>query len=408
MGAPVSRDVYHQFVTQHAGSTSTLPVHPKGGSTRHVDSSKLVNSTLFATDPTLVAVDFQAIADSSTGGAYCGLPRPYGRFQAHRAGDGLAQFERVPPARVQQWHAKLAGGEELAVSASAAGSTGSGAPSPKGQEQGAGADLAPPSHSSSTQHSPPALLPVLPGAHPRAHGSQGGARSPTRGITTPSLVGPPARFARPETTAGSRGSGRSDSAPPAPTFQHSSWFQLPAATFLTRVPGTLPLAGIRMDCGTGTARDFLMSGLHHAPPKAHAPMADAATDTGPGAAAVERQVSAATVGAAGPAGGATAPRSVSPPGYRAVRVSAHDPALYLPVDARTDDAVRSTLGLQGATQGHVPAIPPSTAVLEAISEARKPIPTTAAAPELATATRRLTSLPPEQHLPRRLVPAVGR
>ncbi|CAG9463282.1 unnamed protein product [Pedinophyceae sp. YPF-701] len=42
-----------------------------------------------------LALDLQAIANSSTGGN--GLPRPYGRFLAPREGNGLAIWERLPP-----------------------------------------------------------------------------------------------------------------------------------------------------------------------------------------------------------------------------------------------------------------------------------------------------------------------
>eukprot|EP00873_Tetraselmis_striata_P006762 jgi/Tetstr1/427026/TSEL_017231.t1 len=42
-------------------------------------------------------IDFEAIADSSVGGN--GLPRPYGRFIAHREGNGLSMWERRPNAR---------------------------------------------------------------------------------------------------------------------------------------------------------------------------------------------------------------------------------------------------------------------------------------------------------------------
>jgi hypothetical protein len=42
-------------------------------------------------------IDFDAIADSSVGGN--GLPRPYGRFIAHREGNGLSMWQRLPNAR---------------------------------------------------------------------------------------------------------------------------------------------------------------------------------------------------------------------------------------------------------------------------------------------------------------------
>jgi hypothetical protein len=45
-------------------------------------------------DPVFQSVDFNAISDSSTGGA--GLARPYGIFPACRNGDGTAVWERAP------------------------------------------------------------------------------------------------------------------------------------------------------------------------------------------------------------------------------------------------------------------------------------------------------------------------
>ena len=68
-----------------------------------LDNSKL-NLPLH---PSTQHVDFVAIADSSTGGN--GLPRPYGRFGAARHGDGTAVWERSPPEKTLEWHAKLFG-----------------------------------------------------------------------------------------------------------------------------------------------------------------------------------------------------------------------------------------------------------------------------------------------------------
>lgn len=62
----------------------------------HLDTSKLVYTGMV----NLQNLDFAAIADSSVGGA--GLPRPYGRFNAGRMGDGTAMWERAPPSRLAQ------------------------------------------------------------------------------------------------------------------------------------------------------------------------------------------------------------------------------------------------------------------------------------------------------------------
>lgn len=355
--------------------------------------------------------DFHAIADSSTGGAYGGLPRPYGRFQAHRAGDGLAQFERTPPPRVQQWHTKLAGGEDLTVT----GTTSS--PIHKSQDSPA---ISPPSRGGSPSkpgHSPSIPPPNGPCSLPSLSHTQGGprgsplsrsqnSRSPTRGGgqagTAASLLWEPAPFTRPETTTTYRRASTGDmqAAPQQPHAHHSTWFHLPAATFLSRVPQALPHAGVRVDCGTSAAREFLKSGLHQPPPKAQHVPAD--TDAGSWAAEGAAQpLQPAVMGSPPPA-----ERGVSPPGYRAVRVGAHEGAVYLPVDAHTDEMVLNSLGLQSTA--HVAAVPPATTVLEAITQAHKLQPTTPAPPELSTAQRRTTTLPPEHSLARRMVPAVGR
>lgn len=45
-------------------------------------------------DPLLQSVDFEKIAESSTGGG--GLARPFGEFHASRQGDGTALWLRLP------------------------------------------------------------------------------------------------------------------------------------------------------------------------------------------------------------------------------------------------------------------------------------------------------------------------
>lgn len=218
---------------------------------------------------------------------------------------------------------------------------------------------------------------------------------------------------------------------------HSGWFKMPAATFLNRVP-ELPAGQLRIETGNSTAREFLMSGLHHPPP-------GRATGTSPppllsGAAAapgisitprspqqplsvsgsfgVERASADAARSSAlcgspeqggarqlGTGSGTTqvaTSRPVSPPGFRQLH------GVFVPVDERMDAAVRTTLGI--SPTGDAPAVPPASVFLEAISGAQRPQPACAPAPfEFATSHRRVAAaLPPERGLPRRHVPALGR
>lgn len=65
---------------------------PKVASSKARAQSQLLGKGFIAQN-----IDFDAIADSSVGGN--GLPRPYGRFIAHREGNGLSMWQRLPNAR---------------------------------------------------------------------------------------------------------------------------------------------------------------------------------------------------------------------------------------------------------------------------------------------------------------------
>ncbi|KAG2440938.1 hypothetical protein HXX76_003791 [Chlamydomonas incerta] len=66
-------------------------------------SSRVQGKPAAAVTPTLQCLNFASIAESSVGGG--GVPRPYGKFSAARAGDGNATWQRLPPSP-GSWQAK--------------------------------------------------------------------------------------------------------------------------------------------------------------------------------------------------------------------------------------------------------------------------------------------------------------
>ncbi|KAJ9526096.1 hypothetical protein QJQ45_009541 [Haematococcus lacustris] len=228
------------------------------------------------------------------------MPRPYGRFNAARGGDGTAMYERQPPSdwlnrrrhrhtspqtrrSRSQGHVSPAG-PQLGVPLLG----GAAPPSPQGSSPGA-AGLGSPrtAHSEAAAHKPAA---GQPRGGPLARSLQAAPLANTHPHSMGTI-----EFKRPTT-------GISCSSPLPYSHQpHSPWFQAPAATFLSAAQllpmppkgtskgskGTLEVSKLlvsassgivgkgvpplpsflRVDCGTSSARSFLASGLH--PPKPH-------------------------------------------------------------------------------------------------------------------------------------------
>ncbi|GLI65514.1 hypothetical protein VaNZ11_009065 [Volvox africanus] len=269
--------------------------------------------------PTLQALDFISIAVNSVGGG--GVPRPYGRFQACRAGDGNATWERLPPppgswqARALPIAVTLLGDSPPYSSPprsdaspllrqQRSGSTGrlgaggsSGAASPQhrhrplhgsapaaaaGPGHHTGRDATrirltltppetsgnfPPSHGHGHTHS---RSRTHPGRGPAgSHGELGHARDAGKlavgrvGGAVPAVLGPgtyeQSYYRRP----GSSLHRSLVPLPPPEPHNLAAWFALPAATFLAEVPDVPDQ--LRMDNGYSVSRDFLMSGLN--PPR---------------------------------------------------------------------------------------------------------------------------------------------
>ncbi len=234
--------------------------------------------------PALQSLDFTSIADSSTGGG--GVPRPYGRFKACRAGDGNATWQRLPP-QFGTWQAKalpiavtVLTDEEVAAHTAAAAAAASRQP----RTHSPGSDIPPPhSHSHSHSHShpstrstspshtqdpsaphppppppgppfppppPPPPPPGPPGPVPATNPSSVSAFRPPPGL-------PPAPGAQPQRPAhhdqsyykrpGSGVHRMQVPLPPPEPANPGAWFALPAATFLTEMPH-IP-GNIRLDNG---------------------------------------------------------------------------------------------------------------------------------------------------------------
>mmetsp|Transcript_12279 Transcript_12279/g.26489 ORF Transcript_12279/g.26489 Transcript_12279/m.26489 type:complete len:507 (+) Transcript_12279:123-1643(+) len=392
-------------------------------SSLQLDTSKL----MMPTHPSLTQLDFQAIADSSVGGA--GLPRPYGRFGAARNGDGTAVWERLPPEKASAWQSKSF--------LQASGRLGSNGQLVLDVDQAV--------HGTSETSPPASSKPASP--------SKGVAR-PNRLLSPLKARDPTGSFARSGKVSMAR-AGDTAAPPPAPASERGG-FALPAATFLTEIPG-LP-ANVRVDCGYNASRDFLLSGLHRnaqiqqsgqAPQHAQQPMEPPTTSHSQQALAAEpsstasqgyaangeglhaqSSVLSAHAGAvlqtaAAPQPAAAAAAAADVPGYRRVYGNA-----FVPVDERTESLVRSGLEVRLGPQSpltaehlgapeyvtHVGGPPPNTsvsppahAILSVISDAHHNHATTiGVAPDLATSHRRVKALPPEHALPRRHVPGVGR
>ncbi|EFJ43866.1 hypothetical protein VOLCADRAFT_106640 [Volvox carteri f. nagariensis] len=306
---PVQPDTAQQVLGNGPAATAS-------GRATASDSPSMPNSLIYRATtkhvktvvPALQCLDFISTAVNSVGGG--GVPRPYGKFQACRSGDGNATWERLPPPP-GSWQARalpiavtllaesppssaggarssspqpassssrLAPGTAPAAAAAAAGDDGTG--------RGAGRELTrvrmpltPPAEGPSGYSSP----------HSHGHGySRGRSRShPSPGGTAPYDLRGHARTeaSKPAsvtgTSSGSAGLGprmyeqsyyrRPGSSqhrslvplPPPEPHNLSAWFALPAATFLADVPDVPEQ--LRMDNGYSVSREFLMSGLN--PPR---------------------------------------------------------------------------------------------------------------------------------------------
>ncbi|KAG2450516.1 hypothetical protein HYH02_005017 [Chlamydomonas schloesseri] len=84
-------------VAQYAASTGAFSAPAA------IYSSRVQGKPAAAVTPALQCLNFASIAESSVGGG--GVPRPYGTFNAARAGDGNATWKRMPPSP-GSWQAK--------------------------------------------------------------------------------------------------------------------------------------------------------------------------------------------------------------------------------------------------------------------------------------------------------------
>lgn len=257
------------------------PAHGGGGgaasSAAHGVAYRAHTKHVKVVQPALQSLDFTSIADSSTGGG--GVPRPYGRFKACRAGDGNATWQRLPP-QFGTWQAKalpiavtVLTDEEVAAHTAAAAA----AASRQSRTHSPGSDVRPPhSHSHPSTRSPSPSHPHDPSA-PHSHPHRSGSSRPSRcapsfsalrgpvPATNPSSVSafrpppglPPAPGAQPQRPAhhdqsyykrpGSGVHRMQVPLPPPEPANPGAWFALPAATFLTEMPH-IP-GNIRLDNG---------------------------------------------------------------------------------------------------------------------------------------------------------------
>ncbi|GIM00572.1 hypothetical protein Vretimale_5564 [Volvox reticuliferus] len=296
-----------------------------GGQASSAAAAATPNSSLYrattkhvkTVTPTLQALDFISIAVNSVGGG--GVPRPYGKFQACRAGDGNATWERLPPPP-GSWQARA-----LPIAVTLLGDSppygspprSDSSPPPRqqrsgstgrvggGGSSGAASSLQRPLHGSAPAAAAGAghrtgrdatrirlslTPPETSGNFSRGHG-HGHTRSRSRTYPGP---GAPASHGEPghARDAGKLSTGKVVGAVPAVlgpgTYEQSyyrrpgsslhrslvplpppephnlaAWFALPAATFLAEVPDVPDQ--LRMDNGFSVSRDFLMSGLN--PPR---------------------------------------------------------------------------------------------------------------------------------------------
>ncbi|GIL44539.1 hypothetical protein Vafri_2067 [Volvox africanus] len=312
---PLPVDQAHQILSSGTaagggqGSAATNTATPNASlyraTTKHVKT----------VTPTLQALDFISIAVNSVGGG--GVPRPYGKFQACRAGNGNATWERLPPPP-GSWQARAlpiavtllgdspphsspprsdtspllrqqrsgstgrVGGSNGAVSSHQRPLHGSAPAAAAGPGHHTGRDATrirltltppetsgnfPPSHGHGHTHSRSRTYPG-PGAA-ASHGELGHARDAGKlalgrvGGAVPGVLGPGScehsYYRRP----GSSLHRSLVPLPPPEPHNLAAWFALPAATFLAEVPDVPDQ--LRMDNGYSVSRDFLMSGLN--PPR---------------------------------------------------------------------------------------------------------------------------------------------
>lgn len=111
-------------------------------------SSRVQGKPAAAVTPTLQCLNFASIAESSVGGG--GVPRPYGKFSAARAGDGNATWQRLPPSP-GSWQAKaLPIGVHMPDDSPAASPSGGGGRSASAGEDGSPNPNTSPQHRRST------------------------------------------------------------------------------------------------------------------------------------------------------------------------------------------------------------------------------------------------------------------
>eukprot|EP00798_Chlamydomonas_sp_ICE-L_P007847 gene7847-1052_t len=227
---PVSAEAYQALVASKGGAGA------KGSRNSGITSASLaMESAKQHASVVPTSMDFQAIADASVGGG--GLPRPYGRFTAGRAGDGTAVWERLPPKRMgesekeKEKAAKMGKGGELEIKSSSSSPT---RPDMRGH------------HSASSVASYKLQqLNMIRGTH-STPGMDPSCRRPEVTCNKSSLPG----------NALHRHGDLSRSGGPS-LGQH---FSLPAATFLSDVPRVPTF--LRVDCGHSASKAHLRSGLH--------------------------------------------------------------------------------------------------------------------------------------------------
>ncbi|GLC32975.1 hypothetical protein PLESTB_000384700 [Pleodorina starrii] len=320
---PLGADTAHQILGGNGGGSAPAPLSSGHNSLRYRSHTKHVKTVT----PTLQALDFISIAVNSVGGG--GVPRPYGKFQACRAGDGNAKWERLPPppgswqARAlpiavtllgdspssagmpkpesprSGWHRSGDSNRSRTTSPSASaassprrplpphGSTSDGAlghvsrvgadgsrlrlnyTSPEGGNYGSqGPDEA--VHRPGRSHSQPS--PAGGGGNSPFGAARGGGGAPAREAPKPPGAVPAAAGLHEQSYYRRPGSSLHRSLVPLPPPEpHSlgAWFALPAATFLADVP-KVP-EQLRMDNGYSVSREFLLSGLN--PPRRPPPPA---------------------------------------------------------------------------------------------------------------------------------------
>eukprot|EP00798_Chlamydomonas_sp_ICE-L_P002802 gene2802-12677_t len=213
-------------------SLSTVPTP------RHKDmcSSTTLDNSLLRNSLATVTTDFNAIADSSVGGG--GLPRPFGRFTASRCGDGKALWERLP--RLENVMDKAYGEDSEQEH------------SPGRQKSQSASSISSPSRLSPTRRRANSVSCTVPSFRSEKLAIVRG--EPQTSLET--LGKAYSSLRRPDLAPNAVGTNSPGLSPSHSRPQPSS-LHWPAASFLADTPSVPPY--LRMDCGTGAGKDLLVS-----------------------------------------------------------------------------------------------------------------------------------------------------